>query len=87
MNAITSVCFGILSLSAALCVARLLRRGSSLADRIVALDSLLIVVVAGLGVLTARVGANPFVGLIVVAALLGFLGTVTVARYIERRGA
>lgn len=87
MNAITTVCFGILALSAILFVARLLRPGSSLADRIVALDSLLIVLVGGLGVLTARVGANPFVGLIVVVTLLGFLGTVTVARYIERRGA
>ena len=87
MNTVTSVCFGILAGSAILCVARIVRPGSSLADRIVALDSLLVVFVGALAVLTARTAVDSFVDVLVVAALLGFLGTVTVARYIERRGA
>ncbi len=75
-----------LALSAVLCMTRLLRTGS-LADRIVALDSLLVVVVSGIAVQAARTGDGTYLDVLVVAALLGFLGTVTVARYIERRGA
>lgn len=75
-----------LALSAVLCGARLVRPGS-LADRIVALDALLIVVVTGIAVQAARTGDGTYLDVLVVAALLGFLGTVTVARFIERRGA
>lgn len=75
-----------LALSAVLCTARLVRAGS-LADRIVALDALLVVVVSGIGVQAARTGEGTYLDVLVVAALIGFLGTVTVARFIERRGA
>lgn len=87
MTTVTTVCFGILAASALLCVGRVVRPGSSLADRIVALDSLLVVLVGALALRTARDGDEVFIHVIVVAALLGFLATVTVARYIERRGA
>ncbi|HUF83437.1 MAG TPA: monovalent cation/H+ antiporter complex subunit F [Acidimicrobiia bacterium] len=86
MSIVTSICFGGLMVAAALCVARLVRPGS-LADRIVALDTLLVVVVAGIAVQAARTRAGTFLDVLVVAALLGFVATVTVARYIERRGA
>lgn len=76
----------ILLVAAALCVLRMLR-GGSLADRIVALDTLLIVVVLGLAVLAARTGQDTFLDAMVVAALLGFTGTSLVAKYIEQRGA
>ncbi|MDQ3385521.1 MAG: monovalent cation/H+ antiporter complex subunit F [Actinomycetota bacterium] len=75
-----------LTVSGVLCSIRLLRPGS-LADRIVALDALLIVVVSGIAVQAARTGDGTYLDVLVVAALLGFLGTVTVARFIERRGA
>jgi multisubunit Na+/H+ antiporter MnhF subunit len=87
MTIVTNVCFGILGLAALLCAARILRPGSSLADRIVALDSLLVTFVAGLAVRTARADDGLVVNAVVAVALLGFLSTVTVARYIERRGA
>lgn len=86
MTTVTSICFGILALAGILCLARVLRPGS-LADRIVALDSMLIVIVAGIAVLTVRTGKSDYVDVLVVTALLGFLATTTVARYIERRGA
>jgi multicomponent Na+:H+ antiporter subunit F len=75
-----------LAVSGVLCAARLIRPGS-LADRMVALDALLIVVVSGIAVQAARTGDGTYLDVLVVAALLGFLGTVTVARFIERRGA
>jgi multicomponent Na+:H+ antiporter subunit F len=87
MNTVTSLCFGILAGAAALAVVRAIRPTSSLADRIVAIDLLLVTLVGATGVVTARRGDDMFLDLAVVAALLGFVGTVTVARYIERRGA
>jgi multicomponent Na+:H+ antiporter subunit F len=75
-----------LTVAAVLCVARMLRMGS-LADRIVALDSLLLVVASGLAVQAARTGDGVYLNVMVVVALLGFVGTALVALFIERRGA
>ena len=86
MIALTSVLLGLLGLAGALCVRRLLL-GSSLPDRIVALDTLLVVVVCGIAVYAVRTGSGMFLDVLVVAALLGFTGTSLVARFIERRGA
>lgn len=86
MIALTSVLLGLLVLAAALCIRRLLL-GTSLADRIVALDTLLVVVVCGIAVYAARAGSGLYLDVLVVAALLGFTGTSLVARFIERRGA
>ncbi|MGI8758061.1 MAG: monovalent cation/H+ antiporter complex subunit F [Acidimicrobiales bacterium] len=86
MNLVTTVAFAGLVTSALLCIARLVR-GSSLADRIVALDALLVVIVSGIAVHAIRTGDGVYLDVMVVAALLGFVGTVTVARFIERRGA
>lgn len=86
MTTLTGVLMVILVVAGMLCLARLLR-GHSFADRIVALDTLLVVVVSGLGVQAARTGSVLFLDVAVVAALLGFTGTALVARFIERRGA
>ncbi len=85
MSATTAAAFAGLSVSALLCLARLLR-GPSLADRVVALDALLVVIVTGIAADAARTGHGTHLDVVVVAALLGFVGTVTVARFIERRG-
>ncbi len=79
-----SISFGLLALAALLCLVRLIR-GSSLADRIVALDSLLLVVVSGLAVQAAVTGDDTYLDAMVVAALLGFTGTGLIAKFIERR--
>lgn len=86
MNLVTAIAFGGLIVSAALCMLRLVR-GSSVADRIVALDLLLVITVSGIAVTALATGSGVFLDVLVVAALLGFIGTVTVARYMERRGA
>ena len=62
-------------------------RHGSLADRVIALDSLLIVVASGVGVDAARPGRGTFLDVLLVVALVAFIGTTTVARFIERRGA
>jgi multicomponent Na+:H+ antiporter subunit F len=68
-----------------LCALRLMR-GPSLTDRIVALDALLIVIVSGIAIDAAYTGDGIYLDVLVVAALLGFIGTVNVARFIEKRG-
>ncbi len=86
MTTVTTLAFVGITVSGVLCLIRLVR-GPSLADRIVALDALLIVIVSGIAVDAARTGDGTYLDVLVVAALLGFVGTVNVARFIERRGA
>lgn len=73
-----------LVVAAAACVGRVLRPGS-LADRIVALDTLLIIIVSAVVIHSGDDGL--FLDVAIVAALLGFVGSMTVARFIEKRGA
>ncbi len=61
--------------------------GPSVADRVVALDGLLAIVISVLVVDAARTGSTAFVDVAVVMGLLGYVGTGVAARFIERRGA
>ncbi len=81
----TTIAFGMLGLAAALTLVRLFR-GPSLADRMVALDTLLFTGAAALGTYIARTGTTVFAPVIVVIALVAFVGTVVVARAIEADG-
>lgn len=82
---VVAVCMVGLSLAAALCLVRLVL-GPTVPDRIVALDSLLYVVVSGIAVSAAARRDGSFLAVLLAVALLGFVGTVTVARFVERRG-
>ncbi|MDJ0769117.1 MAG: monovalent cation/H+ antiporter complex subunit F [Ilumatobacter sp.] len=75
----------ILALAAVLFVVRLLV-GPTVPDRVVALDGLLITVMCG--VLVAAADQRSAVGIdtVLVVALLGFIGTGVLARYVEQRG-
>ena len=86
MDVVTEVALGLLLVAAALVLGRLVR-GPSLADRVVALDALFTLIVSGIVVAAARDGDGTYLDVPVVAALLGFLGTAMVARFVERRGA
>lgn len=86
MTVVVVVCFTGLALAALLVLLRLLL-GPSVPDRIVALDTLLQVVVAGIAVAAAVSRRGDFLAVLVAVSLLGFLGTVVVARFVERRGA
>lgn len=80
------IAFAILMLSAALCAARIVL-SPSLADRVIALDLLVVIALIAIAGDAARRGSGDFLDVLVVVALLGFLATVSVARFIERRGA
>ena len=86
MSAVLVVCFAGLGLAALLVLVRLVR-GPSVPDRIVALDVLVQVVVAGIAVAAAVTRDGTYLSVLVAVSLLAFVGTVTVGRFIERRGA
>lgn len=60
-------------------------RGPRLADRIVALDLVLLLLAGGLAAEGARDGSQSYAPVLIVVALIAFAGTVLVARYIEWR--
>jgi multicomponent Na+:H+ antiporter subunit F len=74
-----------LVVAAALCLLRVLL-GPSVAERMVALDVLVLVVVAGIAVDAARRGEVINIDVLVVASLLAFVGTALTARFIEGPG-
>jgi multicomponent Na+:H+ antiporter subunit F len=86
MTTVIVLCFVGLAAAALLLMARLLI-GPTLPDRIVALDTILQLVVAGIAVGAAATGSSYFLAVLVAVSLLGFVGTVVVARFVERRGA
>jgi multicomponent Na+:H+ antiporter subunit F len=85
MTTVALLCYAGLVVAALLAVVRLVL-GPSVPDRIVALDNLLYVVVLGIAVAAATTGNGSFLGVLLAVALLGFVGTSTVARFVERRG-
>jgi multicomponent Na+:H+ antiporter subunit F len=60
--------------------------GPSLADRVVAIDGLIITIVAAILLNSTRLHIAWFLDVAVAVALVGFVGTTAAARFIERRG-
>lgn len=85
MNVAGAVAVVLLFVAAGAASVRALRRGS-LADRAVAMEVLTPVLTCGLLCTVAVTGEGLLLDLAVVLGLLSFLTSVTVARYIERRG-
>ena len=59
--------------------------GPSLPDRVVALDTMTVLIVTFCGLFALDTGSTAFIDVAVVLALVGFLATVALARYVERR--
>jgi multisubunit Na+/H+ antiporter MnhF subunit len=60
-------------------------RGPTAADRIAALDALDLILSLALALYSLYTGRGIYLDIALVVALLGFVGTVFVGRYIERR--
>jgi multicomponent Na+:H+ antiporter subunit F len=60
-------------------------RGPTLADRIVAVDLVLLLLTGAVAVEAGRSGDATYVPLLIVTTLIAFAGTVLVARFIEWR--
>ncbi|MDN5567616.1 MAG: cation:proton antiporter [Paracoccus sp. (in: a-proteobacteria)] len=76
--------FSLVILGVTLAAIRLVK-GPTLADRIVALDLMTIQLVAFGGLAALQADSAAFLDVAVVLALVGFLATVCLARYLERR--
>jgi multicomponent Na+:H+ antiporter subunit F len=60
--------------------------GPSLSDRVLALDMLTVVAMGFIGAIAIRTGLWLYLDIAIALALLGFLATVALARYILLRG-
>ena len=80
----TSVALGILGVAAAVGLLRIVRK-STLGDRAVAFDMLTSIITCGLLVGAALLDDALFLDAAMVLGLLGFVATVTIARFIESR--
>jgi len=80
----TRIALGAMLLSFALTVYRLLR-GPSFADRVVALDMLVLIGIGFISVLALVTNEYNYIDVAIALALVGFLATVAFARYIYRR--
>ncbi|KYF55237.1 hypothetical protein BE08_06025 [Sorangium cellulosum] len=65
-----------------LCVIRICR-GPSLLDQVLAFDCLVLDVVGAVLVLSVLLGTALFIDVILVITLLGFVGTIALAAYVE----
>jgi len=82
---VTPLTYAVLVVAFALFTVRL-GRGPSLADRVLAVDGML---VAGVGILLVNAmdtGRGAFLQVAVLLTLVGFISTAVIARFIEGRG-
>lgn len=80
MNELLVVCVAVLGVAALLLVARI-SLGPTMLDRVVALDALVAVIICGLALEAAVHRHTTTLPVLVVLALLGFVGSVSVARF------
>ena len=83
LEIVAIVSLGMLALALFLTLARL-AKGPSLPDRVMALDLMGTIVVGMIGVYCVTIEKAEFMDAGIVLALIGFLGTVAFAKYIER---
>jgi multicomponent Na+:H+ antiporter subunit F len=60
--------------------------GPSLADRVIAVDGLIVTIVAATILISIRTDSDYFLDVALVVGFVGFVGTAAGARFIERRG-
>lgn len=80
-----AIAYVLLAIAAALFMVRMLI-GPNVADRVIAIDGLLATILAGVMVNASFTGSSISIDTVLVVALLGFVGTSVLARYIEQRG-
>jgi multicomponent K+:H+ antiporter subunit F len=78
---VADICLAALATSMALCLFRL-ARGPSLPDRALAMDTLAMNLIAAIVLLAIRHHTTAYFDAALVIAVLGFIGTVAVSKYI-----
>ncbi len=80
----TTIGLALLTVALLLCFVRL-ARGPSLADRILALDTMTTLAVGYIAVIAIRTGFMLYLDVAIALALVGFLSTIALARYLLHR--
>jgi multicomponent Na+:H+ antiporter subunit F len=83
LDLVSLIALAALGLAFLLALFRLVR-GPTLPDRVLAMDLIGVLVVGLIVVLAARSGARAALDAAIVIALIGFLGTVAYATYVEK---
>ena len=86
LNWALDISFVLVMLGVAAAFIRLIK-GPSLPDRVVALDMMTVLIVAFCGLFAMLSEDAAFLDVAIVLALVGFLATVALARFVERRQA
>ena len=85
MELATNIFLGILFLCCFMCLYRI-ARGPSAPDRTVAIDILGIIVVGFCAIMAIITGKDYFINIAIAWALLSYIGTIALAKYLEGRG-
>lgn len=85
-DALDIVALAIIGLAGLLALARVVRTGS-LPDKLLGADLFTVIVASGITVAAGITTTPYFLDVVIIVGALGFLSTVTVARFIEQRGA
>lgn len=80
-----TISFALLATAAVLAVVKVLL-AESIPDRMLALDLLVVVALMAIAADATRRDSDVFLDVLVLISLVGFLATVSVARFIEKRG-
>jgi multicomponent Na+:H+ antiporter subunit F len=80
MSAVLAICVAMLAMASLLLVIRI-SRGPTMLDRVVALDVLVAVVICGLALEAAVNRHSTTLPILGVLSLLGFVGSVSIARF------
>ncbi len=84
MTVFAAIAFVLLA-GGSVCFLNRLFRGPSIADRVIALDGLLVTVICGIMIEVTREQSITSLDTVVIVALAAFIGTSVLARYAERR--
>ena len=83
MTVVLGISLAMLGVAAALVLVRLFKGPSNL-DRIVAAEILLVIVIAGVALESARQHTTTYLPLLMILGLVGFVGGVAVTRFMSR---
>ncbi|MBI4317295.1 MAG: Na(+)/H(+) antiporter subunit F1 [Chloroflexi bacterium] len=83
LEIVTNVALGILAISIALCLYRVVV-GPSVPDRVVGLDAVAVNAMAAMTIAALKFGTKEYLDAVLVIALLSFVGTVSLCKYLAK---
>ena len=85
IETVTTICLVLLGLAMIGAIVRIII-GPTIADRILGLDTITVLAIGIIGLFAVRTGLNLYADIAIAVALVGFLSTAALARYLLSRG-